>query len=546
MTGAEALIEQLQAGRVPFVPMLCGNGTESIIDAAAGAGLPLIDTRNEQAASYMADTYARLTGRVGVCVVSSGIAHVNAMSGLLNAHYAGAPMLLITGASELETLGRGGFQDVDQVALCESICKHAELVSHTERIPQAVAKAFVAAASGRPGPTHLTIPRDILEGQIPDDTTLPPLGAGGHVADCAAASTDAVTEAARMIAEAEQPLVIAGSGVFYADGGQQLLAFAQRIGAPIVTPIWDRGVVNEPHEHFMGVIGAATGEPPLIEQADLIVVAGAAVDYRIRYLDCPPLRKDLKVVRIDIGEQQLRQGIEPHVALLADPATAFEQLLEAYEAGGHAEWMLRAKQMHTKFYSSWDQRPDAPEDAMTGYDVIRAVTEVLSDDMMLVIDGGNIGQWLHMMLARSSYPETLLTCGASGVVGYGIPGAMAAKLAYPERRVLLVIGDGSLGFCIPELQSAARHQIPLVAVVADDKAWGIVVSGQRARGARPVASKLGECDWAQVAAGFGARGVRVDRSEQIATAINEGFRSHVPTLVEVPLAVLAPKECLPG
>ncbi|MEA3400545.1 MAG: thiamine pyrophosphate-binding protein [Armatimonadota bacterium] len=549
MTGAEALLDQLQRRDVPFISMLCGNGTEPIIDAADAVGLPLIHTRNEQAASYIADSYARLTRRVGVCVVSSGIAHVNAMAGLLNAHYDGAPMLLITGANESPTLGRGGFQDVDQVALCESICKHAEQVDRPERIPQAVAECFHAATTGRPGPTHLTIPRDALQGEIADERSMPSLGERGMVEHAARPEQEDLIEAVRLISEAERPIIVAGGGCFYADAGPELLDMAQTVGAPIVTPIWDRGAVNEPSEHFMGVIGAATGEPPLLEEADLLIIAGADIDYRLRYLDRPPLRQDLKVIRIDVDPGRLYQAIAPTLPLLADPKSAFRLIRSAYAdshgATRHEKWMARAREMHTEFYSAWDQRPDAPQGAMVGYDIARAVADVMSDDMIFVMDGGNIGQWLHMTLCRSSYPEALLTCGASGVVGYGVPGAMAARLAFPDRRVLLVIGDGSLGFCIPELQSAVRHELPFVAVVADDEAWGIVVTGQRARGAPCVASELGECGWAQTAIGLGARGVTVSAPDEIAPAIEEGFESGQPTLVEVPLAVLAPGECRP-
>ncbi len=545
MTGAQALIEQLLSRDVQFLSMLCGNGTEPIIDSAVAAGLPIIHTRNEQAASYIADAYARLTGRVGVCVVSSGIAHVNAMAGLLNAHYDGAPMLLITGANESNTLGRGGFQDVDHVAMCKSICKHAETVWRPERIPQAVAECFHAATTGRPGPTHLTIPRDVLCGEIPGHLPMPPLGGRGRVADRAAPAPDDVAAAAGMVAEADRPLIVAGSGCFYADAGLELLAFARKVGAPIVTPIWDRGAVNEPSEHFMGVIGAASGEPELLESADLLVIAGADIDYRTCYLDRPPLDDDLTVIRIDTDPGRLHQAIEPDVALLADPKSAFAALAEAYEGGAHEWWLAQAQSLHAEFYAAWDARPDAPEGAMVGWDIANAVRQVIDDETIFVMDGGNIGQWLHMTLCRNSYPEALLTCGASGVIGYGIPGAMAAKLAFPERKVLLVIGDGSLGFCVPEFQSAVRHGIPFVAVVADDEAWGIVVSGQKARGAACVASELGECGWAQAAMGFGARGVAVTRPEDIAPAIEDGFASGEPTLVEVPLAVLAPSECRP-
>ncbi|NLO07229.1 MAG: thiamine pyrophosphate-binding protein [candidate division WS1 bacterium] len=545
MTGAEALISQLKAREVPFISMLCGNGTEAIIDAAGAADLPLIHTRNEQAASYLAEAYAKLTRRVGVCVVSSGIAHVNGMAGLLNAHYDATPMLLITGHNESHTLHRGGFQDIDHIAMCESFCKHAEQVDRPERIPQAIAECFHAATTGRPGPTHLTIPRDILRGQIADDLPMPSLGRRGKVEQSAAPLQQDAARAAQMIAEARKPLIVAGGGCFYADAGAELLELAELTGAPIVTPIWDRGVINEPTDYFMGVIGAASGEPPLLEEADLLVIAGADVDYRLRYMDRPPLRDDLKVIRIDVDAGRLYQAIAPDIALLGDPKSTFAAIAEAYDGEAHQEWLSQAQEMHADFYSAWNERPAAPEGAMVGWDIARAVAQVLDEQTILAVDGGNIGQWLHMTLCRNSYPEALLTCGASGVIGYGVPGAMAAKLAFPDRRVLLVTGDGSLGFCIPELQSAVRHNTPLVVVVADDEAWGIVVSGQKQRGAACLASELGECGWAQTAMGFGARGVRVEAADDIAPAIEDGFASGQPTLVEVPLAILGPSECRP-
>lgn len=545
MTGVQQLVDELVRRKVTFLSILCGNGTEAIIDAAADAKLPLVHTRNEQAASYISDSYGRLTRKVGVCVVSSGIAHVNAMAGLLNAHYDGAPMLLITGANESYTLRRGGFQDIDHVAMCESFCKYSEQVERAERIPQAVAECFHAATTGRPGPTHLTIPRDILNAEIAANAPMTPLGSRDSVEQSALPLPEQVAEAAQMLAAAERPLIVAGSGCFYADAGDQLVALAEMAGAPIVTPIWDRGVVNEPHRRFMGVVGAASGEPDLLTEADLLLIAGADIDYRLKYMDRPPLREDLRTIRIDVDAGRLYQAIGPDLALLADPRSTLGAIAEAYEGGDHADWVALAEELHRRFYAAWDERPRTPGDAMVGWDIARAVAEVLDDEMMLAVDGGNIGQWMHMTLCRSAYPEALLTCGASGVIGYGVPGAMAAKLAFPERKVLLVTGDGSLGFCIPELQSAVRHGLPFVTVVADDEAWGIVLTGQKQRGAACVASELGECGWAQTVMGFGARGVKVSAADEIAPAIEEGFASGEPTLVEVPLMVMSPGECRP-
>jgi acetolactate synthase-1/2/3 large subunit len=384
---------------------------------------------------------------------------------------------------------------------------------------------------------------------------MPPLGERGRVEQNAALGTDQAAAAAQMLAEAQKPLIVAGGGCFYADAGAEVMGLAEMVGAPVVTPIWDRGVVNEPSEYFMGVIGAATGEPPLLQEADLLVIAGADVDYRLKYMDRPPLREDLKTIRIDVDSGRLHSAIAPDLPLLADAKSAFAGIQSAYDANCrtengsalivHDDWMAEARDMHAQFYAAWDERPDAPEGAMVGWDVARAVSEVIDENTLLAMDGGNIGQWLHMTLCRNSYPEAVLTCGASGVVGYGVPGAMGAKMAFPDRKVLLVTGDGSLGFCIPELQSAVRHDIPFVAVVADDEAWGIVVTGQQERGAACVASELGECGWAQTAMGFGARGVRVEEPDAIGPAIEEGFASGQPTLVEVPLAVMSPGQCAP-
>lgn len=545
MNGADALIKGLQDRGVEFIALLCGNGTEAIIASAHEANLRMVDTRNEQAASYLAEAYAKLARKIGVCVVSSAIAHINAMAGMMNAWFDGTPFLLITGHSPSDTMRRGNFQDCDHIALSQPLCKYTELVTDPQRIPQALHEAIAAATSGRPGPVHLTIPKDALEGEFNPAVPMPPLGNRGMAINISAAAPAAIAEAAALIDKADKPLVVAGGGVFYADGGEPLLQFARQIGAPIATPIWDRGVVQNPSDLFMGVIGAASGEPDLQPRADLMIIAGAAVDYRTRYLDRPPLRENLKIIRIDVDPTQLHQAVEPEVALLGDPGTVFGQLTAEYSGGMHEAWLAEARQVHRDFYSQWDGRPETEAGAMIGYDVAAALRACLTKDTALIVDGGNIGQWAHKLLFQDSYPSSLLTCGASGVIGYGVPGAMACKLAWPERRALLLTGDGSLGFCLPEFHSAVRHGLPFVAVLANDEAWGIVVSGQRKADRPCAASMLGHCGWVRAVEGLGGRGVLVDSPEQIAPAVEEGFASGVPTIVEVPLQIMGAEECSP-
>ncbi|HIE27837.1 TPA: thiamine pyrophosphate-binding protein [Candidatus Poribacteria bacterium] len=544
MIGADLLVRELQARGVPFVSVLCGNGLGAFLKAAAEAELRLIDTRNEQAASYIADAYARLTRRVGVCAVSSGVAHVNAFAGLLNASYDGAPALLITGASSSANLGRGAFQDLDQVALAQPLCKRAELVTKPERIPQAVHEAFAAATSGRPGPVHLTIPADVLSGEIDEAQIKSPFSTFGEVKNRAAGDASLVRDAAKMLADAKRPVIVAGSGVFYAEGGAALERFVKLSRIPVVTPIWDRGVVNRSIEEFLGVIGAASGEPKLLEDADLLLLAGARVDYRVRYLDSPPLSEGIRVIRLDFDPGELSQGFEPDVAIQGSAQTIFQQLEEEWRSNcydSHESWLSEARKSHADFHSRW-AKPAPSAESMTGADIVNAIKTVITDETIFLIDGGNIGQWAHIVLCSDRYPSNWITCGASGVVGWGVPGAMAARLAFPDKPVLLLSGDGAIAFGIPEFESAARQNIPFVTVLADDQAWGIVVSGQLKSRGPIVASKFSPVQFAKVAEGFGARGVMIEKPEEIAPAIREGFESSKPTLIHVPITVGGPAD----
>ena len=547
MTGADLLVKELQARGVPFVSVLCGNGLSPFLRAAKQAELRLVDTRNEQAASYIADTYARLTRRVGVCAVSSGIAHVNAFAGLLNAHYDGAPVLLITGASSSATLGRGGFQDLDQVALAHPLCKRAELVSDPARIPQEIHESFATATSGRPGPVHLTIPADVLSAKVDEAQIKSPFSTLGEVKNIAAGDVALVCDAAKMLSSASRPIIVAGNGVFYSQGGDALQEFVKLSRIPVVTPIWDRGVVNHSCKEFLGVIGAASGEPRLLTETDLIFLAGARVDYRVRYLDPPSLSKGVRVIRLDSDPEELHQGSEPDIPILGDARTVFKQLTEEWQSKGysnHDSWLDTARDWHARFYSRWTDTPVSLSagEPMTGKHVVNALKKVITNETIFLIDGGNIGQWAHMALCSDKYPAHWLTCGASGVVGWGLPGAIGARLAFPDKPILLLSGDGAIGFGIPELESATRQNLPFVTVLADDEAWGIIVSEQRQSSDTIVASTFGTVEFASVAEGFGALGVRVEKPEEIVPAILEAFESDKPTLIHVPVAVQGPAD----
>jgi acetolactate synthase-1/2/3 large subunit len=531
---------------VTFVSTLCGNGLNPFFVACRKAGIQVVDTRNEQAASYMADAYARLTRRVGVCAVSSGIAHTNALTGVVNAYFDGAPVLLLSGASAQSGNELGKFQELDHVALAAPVCKYARCVDHAERMAFYVHEALAMATSGRPGPVHLTVPIDVLEAEVDPADVIPARGGSDEVRQQASGDPDLVREAAELIANAERPVLVAGSGVFYAKGADALERFAEAVAIPVVVPIWDRGTVSKPAEHFLGVIGAASGGPRLLPDADVVVMVGARVDYRIGYGHPPTMAKEARVVRVDVDAEELRRGLEPDVGIFGDARSVLDQLSEEMRRLGarpHRAWLEEARKRDRAFHTRWIETPAPAAPPMTGRHVVDALRPFVGGDAFFLVDGGNIGQWAHMALC-DRYPGHWLTCGASGVVGWGLPGAMGAKCAYPDRPVILLSGDGSIGFTLTEFESAVRQGIPFVVVLADDRAWGIVLSGQEEQyGPDGVfASRLGEIRYDRVAEGLGAIGVRVERPEEIAPAIQRGLTADRPTLIHVPIQGIGPAD----
>jgi acetolactate synthase-1/2/3 large subunit len=514
MTAVEWFVNRLSERGVAWMATLCGHGLDPLFQAAKRAGIRLVDTRNEQTAGYVAEYYGRLTRQPGVCAVSSGVAHANAMTGVVNAFFDGAPMLLISGAGALRTAGMGHFQDLDQVALAAPATRYSRVIDCAGRAVSILDEALDAAVQPEPGPVHLTFPMDIQNTEVareemiqsPPGRRAPPAG------------EDDVDRTASALARAERPLIIAGSGLHYAGTGEEMLRFSGRYSVPVVVPIWDRGVINRPAATFLGVVGAATGGPRLLADADCIIMAGAVSDYRVGFLQPGPIRADATVTFLEHGWRELQ--------------TAYEQ------TGGtaHTQWLAQAQQRQREFRQAVEKT--AASQAKQGThssDIISALRQVLTADTVLLIDGGSIGQWAHQLLCDDHYPGDWLTCGRSGVVGWGVGGAMAARLAYPERPVILLSGDGSFTFNVADIECAVRQSLPFVVVVADDQDWGIVRLGQIERLGEAIASSLGPIAIDQLSRSLGARGVRVTRPDEIEPALHNALSGSAVTVIHVPI-----------
>ncbi len=545
MTGADILVQGLRSRGIEFLSTVCGNGLSPLLDACRRADFPVIDTRTEYGAAYLADAYARLTGKVAVVAVSSGIAHSNAFTGLMNAWFDGSPLLLLTGESARHGANTGEFQEFDHSGLAAPLCKYAARVEDPAQIDHCLSEALARAVAGRPGPVQLSIPASVTDAEVarsaPPARAIPARIPSGGAPDPAL-----VEQAADLLASSERPLVVAGSGVFYANAGGSLRQLAHQLSAPITVPIWERGSIDEAEANFVGVIGAATGGPDLLGQADLVVIVGAQVDYRLGRALPPAVDPTATLIRIDADPAQLQQGVTADLTIAADPVRACGALadhLSGSEPGPRAAWLEQAQQVNRDFRARF-AGPLAEDEPMTGHHLVEALRPYAEDpDCTFLIDGGNIGQWAHQVLA-DRYPARWLTCGASGVIGWGIPGALGARLARPNGPVILLTGDGSAHFGIPEIEPAVRQDLPFVAIIADDRAWGIVLTEQKkAFGDEGItASLIGPVAYAGLAAAYGARGVIAHNIADLHYALDAGIESACPTIIHAPIQTGGPTE----
>ncbi len=542
-TAADLLVAELRDRGVPFVATLNGHGLDPFYVACRRGGMRVIDVRNEQAASYMAEVAGRLSRSVGVCAVSGAVAHANALSGVLNAHLDGAPMLLITGITPIARLGLGDFQDFDPVPMTRPITKLSRVISTPESVARIVHDAFVAATTGRPGPVHLALPLDVAEAQVDPSRVVRSRVRSGAVRIDDAGDPGLVVEAVELLRESQRPVLVAGSGVHYARAERELASFIRRQEIPVVVPIWDRGSIATPLHAFLGVVGAASGSAEILPDADFVLLLGAEPDYRVGQLQPPIVSRDAKVVRVHTDEGRLRSGLEADVSIQGSPRMVLRELEEACEqldCPPATAWLEEARARRDQFRQRCRASADKLSPGITGRDVVTSIQVMLTDDTVLLVDGGNIGQWFHQLLP-DRYPGHWVTCGASGVVGWGVPGAMAARALHPERPVILLSGDGSFTFTVAELECAARQGLPFVAVIADDEQWGISLTGHVARYGAPLYSTLGPTRLDLVAEGLGCAGMRVENKEELAPRIREALSLDRPAVIQVPIVPGGPR-----
>ena len=483
----------------------------------------------------MADAWGRMTRRLGVVAVSSGPGHINAMTGLTNSFWDGGPMLLISGCSSQSTRGMDNFQDVDQVSMVAPVTKYAKLVGHVDTLQHEVNTALATAVTGRPGPVHLTIPVDVFGAQVDESKLLPQDLSPVEVVQRCPGDRGLVKEAAETLASAEKPFMVVGSGVFYAQAWDELAEFAKLTDIPIVSHIWDRCCVEEAIPQYMGVTNADLNHAmPMLSQADAVLVVGARIDYRLSCGRPPGFPGDARVIRVDVEPSEINRTLVPDIGIIGDPRSVLQQMTEEsrrLDKSNHAEWLAEVSTSRDSLLKKWEKLGHEDVWPLTSIRICREIKPFLDQEVTFLLDGGNIGRWAHMTLF-DRHPSHWFTCGASGVIGWGLPGASVAKLARPGHPSLLLSGDGSAGFIITEIETALRFGTPYVAIIAHDGAWGIVADGQK--DGRHIASKFGEIRFDKVAQALGAESIFIEDPKQLGPSIEKGLQADTVVVIHVP------------
>ncbi len=522
VTGGQALVGQLIREGIEVVFGLPGVQLDWAFDALYEARdhIRVIHTRHEQATSYMADGYARSTGKLGVCLVVPGPGVLNAMAGLATAYACNSRVLCITGQIPSDQIGKGRgllHEIPHQLEALRSVTKWAARAPSPDLVPSLVHEACVQLKTGRPRPVALELPPDILQ-KTADVEFLPPAHTERPEPD-----PDLVEEAARMLGQAQKPLIFAGGGVLLAEAWDELRAVAELLEAPVVLTMDGKGALDDRHDLAQNMVAARELTP----QADVILVVGT------RFLQPATSEwgpRQQAVIQLDIDPEEIGRNHPPTLGIVADAKCGLAALLNRLPLYNRQRESRRAELRALKeriFDLLWEVQPQAS--------YAMALREALPEEGILVSESTQVGYWTWNAFPVYQ-PRTFLTSGYQGTLGYGFATALGAKAGHPDRPVLSLNGDGGFFYNLPELATMVQHRLDVITVVFNDNAYGNVRRIQKERFAgRFIASELYNPDFIKLAESFGIEGVRVSTPDALRDVVADAVRHPRPILIEVPV-----------
>lgn len=526
ITVAEALVRCLEQENVELVFGYPGGAILPVYDALHDSSIKHVLVRHEQGATHAADGYARVTGKVGVCLATSGPGATNLVTGIANAYMDSVPMVVITGQVPTSQVGTDAFQEVDITGITLPVTKHNYLVKDPKQLPGIVKKAFHIASTGRPGPVLIDLPKDVAQAKIkfkyPKNIELPGYKPTykGH--------PSMVQQAARVLMESERPVIYAGGGVRISNAAPELKELAETLSAPVTHTLMGLGCFPGDHPLFLGMLGlhGTRYANQAVTECDCLIAIGARFDDRVvaRISGFAP---SAKIIHIDIDPAEIGKNVRIHLPIVGDVKTVLGAILPYLQKRDNLKWVERVEQLKEEYPLHYCQEGLKPQF------VIEKLNELKNSDAIVVTDVGQHQMWAAQYM-RFSESRCFITSGGLGTMGFGLPAAIGAQMGAPDKTVILVVGDGGIQMTLQELGTVAEQKLPVKIFVINNRQLGMVRQLQEFYcDKRYIAVNFQFTpDFAALGRIYGMEGYTVETPEQLMDILPAVLASSNPVMVE--------------
>ncbi len=533
ITGSDLIIKCLKMYGVDTIFGIAGDHILHLLDKLIDQDFRMIDGRHEAASVHMANAYSRILRKPGV-VMSTTPGHANALAGLANAMHSEAPVINIAGSADSSNIGRGAMQEFDQIGIANPVTKGSWEIPSVERIPEYISLAFRTAMEGRRGPVHLTIPHDLQEAEVDEEVFVRFKKSSLDDNDnwLTYPNPTQVNKCLNLLSKAKKPMIIAGLGAGATVSEKDLDKFLLNTNIPFMGVDTGRGLVGDSHPNSLGI-----GYIPLnkaaqrLDECDVVLLLGVKLDYQLGFGGSPPFSKEAIIIIVDPEISQINRPRTVSLAINSDVGSFVEKISgksEEFE-WQNRDWVKSLKETKKAYLNEMDNLADNSL-PMHPMEISKAIRESIDEDTFVVFDGGDYCHYSRATIPIENYLRTMYV-SSFGMIGVGLPYAIGAKAALPDKKVVLVVGDGSLGFHVPELDTSVRHDLPVTIVVGNNSLWGIDYWIQKGLYNRDVWTKLDQTNYELIAKGFGANGVIVDNPLDLKKEIQKSLNSNKISLI---------------
>ena len=527
MKGADAIVKALETEGVKHIFGVPGEAIAEMCDALINSEIQYYFTRHEQAAVHAADGYARATGKVGVAFASSGPGATSTVTGLATAFMDSSPILVITGQVPRHLLGSDAFQEVDITGITMPVTKHNYLVINEKELLSVIKNAFYVASTGRPGPVLVDIPKDIaiadVEFDYPEKVEIKGYKPrySGHPKQ--------IKRAVELIMNAERPIILAGGGVRWSNASFELMKLAESIPAYVVTSLMGKGAIPEDHPLCLGFVGmhGARYANYALQESDLIIAVG------VRFADrttgkLSSFAPYAKIIHIDIDPAEIGKNVKADVPIVGDAKLILKEMVKLIKYKKRKEWEDKIEKWKKRYPLKYKR-----DDILRPQFVIEKTYEMMPDAIITTEVGQN--QMWAAQYFKVKYPKQFITSGGLGTMGFGFPAAMGVKVAFPEKQVIDIAGDGSFLMNIQELATCVEFEIDVKIFILNNMFLGMVRQWQELFYDEKYSATCLRCremSFEKIAEGFGAVGITVERASEVEDALKEAFKTDAPVVVD--------------